>query len=852
MGSASRATGGTGLKCSPLLLWNLALICLSLTRAETPVAGRRSRQASEAEPRGGVWGAWSPWTDCSQSCGPGVSERRRRCLPPPYVPLDWGLPAFLPPGLPNHTPVISAIRPDYPPPLSFPDPHPYGEQPPFYPQSALPSRNSGLPVFASDRGVAAHDRPGAGASLYRREFPSRGQELLPLYRPSAFPSPPRHYGPLGRSSPPPAGQRTATVRSGESRRSVPTSQDAAVPRRSSSPSASSIRPGQFGYGRVPFSLPLHRPSRNTRHAAHGGNSSSSSTPQLEEVVDQRELASAESDGDLQRAGMGEEGEKRAGEDDPARGGEEREETVAAGPTKAPAGAAGLADPEPAGKRHHEAPTGGLRQPERRRHPDRPPARPAEKHSSTRSSARVHRQADATHDLRYNRRTLPHHFPPHREALYSFSPALDHPPQLPPGPSNPGIWVVPPQHPGRGEADREAGPVGTSWGSHPHLGNFKCSGPEKEHRRCDVQLCPGGAVDPRAEQCSSFNDQEFLGRLYDWEPFTEVGPEQQCELTCRPAGFRFYVRQADVVRDGTPCANNTPGGVCVGGRCLNEGCDGVLGSGLVRDRCGVCGGRETSCRRVAGSFQNTSVPLGYHHILDIPLGATAINITERRASANYLALRSGTGQSVVNGRWAVDPPGEYRAGGTTFLYTRPRGGPEGQEEALGETLTAPGPTTTLLQLFIIHHRKNPGIDYEFYVPVEKEAERGAARGRDGVRAPLGETSALTVTAGDPVPVPPPPAERRWTAERSHPRGPASGRNARIPPRTDLPLDTQPPFVWRRGGLTECSASCGKGFQHRVVRCVNRHTEQDVSERKCDSAAKPGAEEIPCNLHPCPPL
>lgn len=67
----------------------------------------------------------------------------------------------------------------------------------------------------------------------------------------------------------------------------------------------------------------------------------------------------------------------------------------------------------------------------------------------------------------------------------------------------------------------------------------------------------------------------------------------------------------------------------------EGCDGVLGSGSVIDKCGACGGRDTACRKVAGSFQNVTVPLGYHKILDIPPGATFINITERRASPNYL-------------------------------------------------------------------------------------------------------------------------------------------------------------------------------------------------------------------------
>lgn len=63
-----------------------------------------------------------------------------------------------------------------------------------------------------------------------------------------------------------------------------------------------------------------------------------------------------------------------------------------------------------------------------------------------------------------------------------------------------------------------------------------------------------------------------------------------------------------------------------------------------------------------------------------------------------AMRSGTGASVVNGRWAVDPPGEYKAGGTTFTYTRPRAQAEGEEER-GESLRGPGPTTTQLQLYV---------------------------------------------------------------------------------------------------------------------------------------------------------
>uniref|UniRef100_A0A096MEH7 ADAMTS like 4 n=1 Tax=Poecilia formosa TaxID=48698 RepID=A0A096MEH7_POEFO len=355
-----------------------------------------------------------------------------------------------------------------------------------------------------------------------------------------------------------------------------------------------------------------------------------------------------------------------------------------------------------------------------------------------------------------------------------------------------------------------------------------------------EVCGGGALDSRAEQCTAFNNQEFMGRLYSWEPFTEAGLEKQCELTCRPVGYRFYVRLAERVRDGTPCFNTSANDVCVEGQCLTEGCDGILGSSAVIDKCGVCGGRDRSCRKVTGSLPNGTVPLGYHKIVDIPPGATFITITERRASPNYLAIRSGTGASVVNGGWAVDAPGDYQAGGTTFTYTQPRAQAEGEEEK-GESLRARGPTTTQLQLYIIYQKDNPGVDYEFYVP-----------------------GSLTVSSENPPPVSDPslhslssssassPSFDRWSPDRTRPRGSAPNRNARIPPRTDLPPDTQLPFVWRRGSLTECSATCGRGSQHRVVICVNRHTEEEVTEGNCDSAAKPAAEEESCNTQPCPPF
>lgn len=47
--------------------------------------------------------------------------------------------------------------------------------------------------------------------------------------------------------------------------------------------SSSIRPGQFGYGRVPFSLPLHRTNRQVRHTLNGTDAATSA-PALPDVA----------------------------------------------------------------------------------------------------------------------------------------------------------------------------------------------------------------------------------------------------------------------------------------------------------------------------------------------------------------------------------------------------------------------------------------------------------------------------------------------------------------------------------------------------------------------------------------
>ncbi|XP_047386928.1 ADAMTS-like protein 5 isoform X6 [Sciurus carolinensis] len=209
------------------------------------------------------------------------------------------------------------------------------------------------------------------------------------------------------------------------------------------------------------------------------------------------------------------------------------------------------------------------------------------------------------------------------------------------------------------------------------GEESCSGISHEYRLCQLPDCPPGAVPFRDIQCALYNGRPVLGtqKTYQWIPFH--GAPNQCDLNCLAEGHAFYHSFGRVL-DGTPCS---PGahGLCVAGRCLSAGCDGVLGSGALEDRCGRCGGANDSCLFVQRVFRDA-------------------------------ALMGVDGRYVLNGNWEVSPPGTYEAAGTRVVYAR-AAAPE-------ETLRATGPTSQDLLLQILLQEPNPGIQFEFWLPRER--------------------------------------------------------------------------------------------------------------------------------------
>ncbi|TKC40799.1 hypothetical protein EI555_007823, partial [Monodon monoceros] len=257
----------------------------------------------------------------------------------------------------------------------------------------------------------------------------------------------------------------------------------------------------------------------------------------------------------------------------------------------------------------------------------------------------------------------------------------------------------------------------------------CWGDTHEYRLCQLPECPPGAVPFRDLQCALYNGHPVLGtqKTYQWVPF--YGAPNQCDLNCLAEGHDFYHSFGRVL-DGTPCSPGTQG-LCVAGRCLRAGCDGLLGSDAREDRCGRCGGANNSCLFVQRVFRDAGAFAGYWNVTLIPEGARHIRAAHR--SRNHLgitgsegggallaariqrgggrqALMGGDGRYVFNGNWAVSPPGTYEAAGTRVVYTRVTGSEE--------TLRAAGPTSEDLLLQVLLQEPNPGVEFEFWLPRER--------------------------------------------------------------------------------------------------------------------------------------
>uniref|UniRef100_A0A7N8X386 A disintegrin and metalloproteinase with thrombospondin motifs 2-like n=1 Tax=Mastacembelus armatus TaxID=205130 RepID=A0A7N8X386_9TELE len=133
----------------------------------------------------------------------------------------------------------------------------------------------------------------------------------------------------------------------------------------------------------------------------------------------------------------------------------------------------------------------------------------------------------------------------------------------------------------------------------------CFGNSFEFQLCSQDECPP-LTDFREDQCRAWNQfYEHQGRKHHWLPYQHPDPDERCRLYCQSKETAAVVSMNRMMHDGTPCSYGDAYSVCVRGECEHVGCDGQIASDQQEDRCGVCGGDNSSCKIIKGNFTRST-------------------------------------------------------------------------------------------------------------------------------------------------------------------------------------------------------------------------------------------------------
>ncbi|XP_077472538.1 A disintegrin and metalloproteinase with thrombospondin motifs 5 [Stigmatopora argus] len=328
----------------------------------------------------------------------------------------------------------------------------------------------------------------------------------------------------------------------------------------------------------------------------------------------------------------------------------------------------------------------------------------------------------------------------------------------------------------------------------------CTGKRAIYRSCNVTPCPPSEKSFRQEQCEVRNgpqtDPKGVKTFVEWVPkYAGVLPKDVCKLTCRAKGTGYYVVFSHRVIDGTECRPYS-GSVCVKGKCVRTGCDGIIGSKLQFDKCGVCGGDNAGCVRVVGNFTKRSK--GYTDVVKIPAGSTHIKVRQHKAKdqnrfSAYLALRRPGGEYLLNGKFMISTSETIVAlNGSALNYSGWSQRDEGLHGMGPGALREP----LLVQILATDAKKPLDVRYSFFTPRTPPSLARLQATATTVAALTGATSTSSPSPYPTILVPVPTA--------------AAG------PSTPPPPGPQ----WVTGSWMACSRTCDAGWQSRTVQCQAR--------------------------------
>ncbi|XP_073473189.1 A disintegrin and metalloproteinase with thrombospondin motifs 1 [Aquarana catesbeiana] len=388
---------------------------------------------------------------------------------------------------------------------------------------------------------------------------------------------------------------------------------------------------------------------------------------------------------------------------------------------------------------------------------------------------------------------------------------------------------------------------------PKDGGKYCEGKRVQYRSCNTDECPeNNGKTFREEQCEAHNDISRSaigsGPAVEWTPkFAGVRPKDRCKLMCRAKGTGFFFVLNPRVADGTPCSPDSTS-ICIQGQCVKAGCDRIIGSSKKFDKCGVCGGNGSTCKKVSANF--TKARPGYHDVVTIPAGATNIEIKQRnnRGSmhdGSFLAIKAADGTYILNGDYTLSTLElDISYNGNFLTYS----GSTASLERIRSYKPLIEPIT--IQVLTVGESQRLKIKYIYFVKKTAQPEKTLNKKKESFNAiketilsewVIKEWGECSKTCGL--------GWQRRSVECKDLRGqPSKDCANELKPDDVRPCADIPCPQWQLGEWSSCSKTCGKGFRKRLLKCVS-YEGSNLPQDNCDPSKKPKHLIDFCTLSNC---
>ncbi|XP_064324798.1 A disintegrin and metalloproteinase with thrombospondin motifs 13 isoform X4 [Phalacrocorax carbo] len=387
---------------------------------------------------------------------------------------------------------------------------------------------------------------------------------------------------------------------------------------------------------------------------------------------------------------------------------------------------------------------------------------------------------------------------------------------------------------------------------PAFGGQECHGASIQVEMCNTQACLMTQQDFMAEQCAATNLKPLYltveaPSFYTWTSAVGFAKgDMLCKHMCRAVEKEFMVSREDGFIDGTRCEQDDSQrhgafNLCVTGSCRAFGCDGRMDSKKMMDSCKVCGGDNTTCTKVSGSYTEGKAK-EYVTFLSLPYNTTLVHVTNQRPLFTHLAVKV-KGEYVVAGKGKISLnvtyPSVLEDSQIKYKVFLTKDNLPSLEE-----VHVDGPTQEEIEIQVYRryakeygNATNPDITFSYFVPKENLTymwipQQGPCSVTCGEGTRPVDHVCFDQTKNEIT-------EDQWCLELPQPLS------------EHKPCAMEPClYRWKVTPAGPCSSSCGLGLMVQLVTCVQIHQGKEVllEDRLCPVAEKP-LTSVPCVIRMC---